>query len=68
MTTKLKVSDIQCKLPDEAQNWIKMMNSEDLHTTETILNNVGEASFLENWQMHKEDWDEFGVTKKYPIR
>jgi hypothetical protein len=61
----LKISDIQNKLPEAGQNWIKRMNAIGLRRIAITLNNVGEESFLKNWRRYKEYW---GDSRKYPLR
>ena len=53
MTTTL--SAIMDKLPIEAQEWIKRMDSQDRHCTKIILKNVGEESFIKYWQSYRDE-------------
>ena len=55
MKATLRMLDIVCKLPEDGQKWLKGMNREELRYTETILNNVGEDSFVKHWRVHKDE-------------
>jgi hypothetical protein len=53
----IRILDILSTLPEEAQRWIKGMNSGERTCTEIILNNVGEQSFVKHWRHYKDDLD-----------
>ena len=54
----IKLLEIVSQLPQDVQTWIKDMNAQEVVCTEIILNNVGQASFAENWKVYRDDLNE----------
>jgi hypothetical protein len=55
---RLKLKEVRSRLPPEGQKWLQGMTRGELEGTEIVLNNVGEQSFLENWQFHQQHLQE----------
>jgi len=50
----IKLTEILSQLPQDAQVWIEGMDFEERLCTEIILNDVGQESFTEHWQVHRD--------------
>ncbi len=56
--SRLKLSDIQVRLPQAGRRWAAEMSSAERHGTEIILNNVGAESFLKYWKEYGDELQE----------
>lgn len=58
-TMDIKFSAVMDKLPEEAQNWIKGLNSSQRYGLEVTLNNIGVEAFAECWEYHRQELKDF---------
>ena len=56
--TAITLATILPKLPAEAQLWVSTLTPVEVTATEIILRNVGAASFIDNWEYHRNHLDD----------
>lgn len=54
----MTLKEIKHNLPPEGQQWLDGLTAGEFASTQTMLDLVGEASFVENWTTYKAQVDE----------